>query len=39
MRIFIGKCRKVVEKVNKSKNLKVTLEKKILTKFGRVMKL
>jgi hypothetical protein len=39
MREFLTRCRKVIEKVNKSKTLKVTLEKKLLTKFGQNMKL
>jgi len=39
MREFIGRCRKVIEKVNKSKTLKVSLEKKLLTDFGHNMKL
>jgi hypothetical protein len=39
MRNFLMRCRKVIEKVNKSKNLKVTLEKKLLTEFGQNMKL
>jgi hypothetical protein len=39
MRNFLMHCQKVIEKVNKSKNLKVTLEKKLLTEFGQNMKL
>jgi hypothetical protein len=39
MRDFLAKCRKVVEKVNKSKVLKATLENKLLTDFGHTMKL
>jgi hypothetical protein len=39
MRDFLARCQKVVEKVNKSKVLKTILEKKLLTDFGRVMKL
>jgi hypothetical protein len=39
MREFIGRCRKVIEKVNKSKTLKITLERKLLTDFGHNMKL
>jgi len=39
MRNFITRCRKVVERVNKSKNLKITHEKKLLTGFGKNMKL
>ncbi len=39
MRDFISRCRKVIEKVNKSKTIKLTLEKKLLTDFGRNMKL
>jgi len=39
MRSFLSRCRKVIEKVNKSKTLKVTLETKLLTEFGRNMKL
>jgi hypothetical protein len=39
MRNFLMRCQKVIEKVNKSKSLKVTLEKKLLTKFGQNMKL
>jgi hypothetical protein len=35
MRNFIGRCQKVIEKVNKSKNLKLTLDKKMVTDFGR----
>ena len=33
MRNFITRCRKVVEWVNKIKNLKITLEKKLVTEF------
>jgi hAT family C-terminal dimerisation region len=39
MRDFLAKCRKVVEKVNKSKVLKATLENKLLADFGHIMKL
>jgi hypothetical protein len=39
MRNFLTRCRKVIEKVNKSKTLKMTAEKNILTEFGRNMKL
>jgi hypothetical protein len=39
MRDFISRCRKVIEKVNKSKTLKISLERKLLTKFGYNMKL
>jgi hypothetical protein len=39
MRDFICRCRKVIEKVNKIKTLKVTLEKKLPTDFGYNMKL
>jgi hypothetical protein len=39
MRDFISWCQKVIEKANKSKTLKVTLEKKLLTDFGYNMKL
>jgi hypothetical protein len=39
MRNFITWCRKAVERVIKSKNLKMTLEKKLLTEFGKNMKL
>jgi hypothetical protein len=39
MREFIGRSRKVIEKVNKSKTLKITLERKLLTDFGHNMKL
>ncbi len=39
MRDFISRCRKVIEKVNKSKTLKINLEKKLLKEFGKNMKL
>jgi hypothetical protein len=39
MRDFISRCRKVIKKVNKSKTLKITLERKLLTEFGYNMKL
>ena len=39
MRSFITRCRKVVEWVNKIKNLKITLEKKLVTEFRKNMKL
>lgn len=39
MREFLGKCRKVIEKINKSKVLKALLEHNLLTEFGKVMKL
>jgi len=39
MRDFISRCRKVIEKVNKSKTLKLTLENKLAAEFGKNMKL
>jgi hypothetical protein len=38
-RLFITKCRKMIEKVNKSKVLKAKIESKMLNEFGKVMKL
>jgi hypothetical protein len=39
MREFIAQCRKVIEKVNKSKKLKIILGKQLPTEYGHVMKL
>ncbi len=39
VRLIITKCRKIIEKVNKSKRLKESIEEKMRKRFGRAVKL